>query len=99
SLFEIVPLIVILILIYCIIKYKPNAHTYTGSLLIIGLVRGIYPLILNFSILALIYIVFIVITSILSFYLGSKLSSDYALNKELLKENPDQRADVLTFTD
>lgn len=97
--FEIIPLIIILILVYCVIKYKPNAHLFTGALLIISTVRGIYPLISTFSVQTLIYVIFIVSTSILAFYLGSKLANDYVLNKDLLKENPNQRVDIITFVE
>jgi cell division protein FtsL len=99
SAFQITPLILLVLLIYMVIKYKPNAHYFTGGLLFFGTCRAAYSLIFNFSVERLMYMLFIIAVSGLAFYLGSKLTNDYILNKELLKENPNQRVGVISFTE
>ena len=85
--------------LFGVYKYKRNAHLATGLFMIFGAVMATVRLISNFDIIALGDILLTVFGSVLAFYLSFKLAGDYILDKELQKTNPDQRENVLTFTE
>jgi hypothetical protein len=87
------------LLIYGILKFRRDVHMISGGLLLLGAVMGMFSLTSDFTILALCDLLVTLSASGIAFYLGMKLTTDYCLNREELKENPDLRAGAVTFFD
>ncbi|MFL5765063.1 MAG: hypothetical protein ACJ77K_14060 [Bacteroidia bacterium] len=100
--FEIFPITAVplcVFLVYLCLKYRPDGHLITGGFMAISFVRNIFYFNPD-SKAVFIGFLFITITAAgIAFFLAWKLPADYRMEKELLKENPDQRVDALTFMD
>jgi hypothetical protein len=95
----IVSLIIPLFLFYGVLMYKRNIHLVTGIWMIYGAVMNVSVLIVTLSVVSVICLFICISGASLAFYLNSKLVSSYMVNKELKKNNPEQRENVITFID
>jgi hypothetical protein len=86
-------------LIVGIVMYKRHAYLITGFFLILECLIAIGQIISSSNFLYLIYLIILVFTSYLCFYLNAKMSSDYELNKALLEKEPEARINSLIFKD
>jgi hypothetical protein len=91
--------IVTILLIYGVYKFKSNVHLVCGIFLIVGAIMSSIRLINSLDLITLSDITITIFGSVIAFYLNSKLVGDYELNKELQKTNPNQRENIVTFTE
>jgi hypothetical protein len=75
-----------------IYKFKRNMHLITGVFMLLIFFASLSCSITVWGILYL-------IGAIIAFYLCVKLPGDYELNRELLKINPRERKNIVTFTE
>lgn len=91
--------VVTILLMFGVYKYRRNAHLAAGLFMTLGSVMAIIRLINNFDFFALLDILITLFGATTAFYLNSKLVGDYVLDKELQESNPQQRENVLKFTE
>jgi hypothetical protein len=88
-----------ILLIYLCIKFKPNGHLIAGIFLAVSVFRGFVYLDTGSIFVMLCSIIIVIAAAAIAFFLALKLPADYRMDKELLKENPEQRENSLVFTD
>jgi hypothetical protein len=84
-------------LLYGLYNFKYPAHLFTAILLTVLTTILIVILCLNFDFGVLFQLILTMGLTILAWYINSKIGSDYTLNRNMLKDNPDARIDVITF--
>jgi hypothetical protein len=95
----IMSLIIPLFLFYGVLTYKRNMHLVTGIWMIYGAVMNASVLIVTLSVASVTYLLVCISGASLAFYLNNKLVGDYIVNKELQRNNPEQRENIITFID
>ncbi|MCE3228796.1 MAG: hypothetical protein K0S32_3347 [Bacteroidetes bacterium] len=87
------------LLLWGVYNFKRNAHLISGILLSVMALISLGQIIFYFDWVYIAILSFSAYGIAVSFFLDSKLSGDYILDKELQKTNPGQRVDSVTFTD
>lgn len=91
--------IVSILLFYGVYKYKRNVHLAAGFLMIFGTALSAVRLINYLDIIAILGSLVTLSGAFIAFYLSVSLVSDYKIDKELQKNNPKQRENLITFID
>ncbi len=85
-------------LVYGLLTYKTYMHPVAGLYSFAGTIFLIVNMLTSQDFIYAAPIVYTLSLMVIAFYLNSKLLVDYTFNKELLKSNPQQRVDIVTFT-
>jgi hypothetical protein len=99
TIFPVAAIAVSAFLIYQCWKFRPNAQPITGIFMCVSLFRGFFYFNSGSFIFSMCFIVIVAAAAAIAFYLALKLPADYRMDKELLKENPEQRVNSLIFND
>lgn len=87
------------LILFGIHTFKSNAHLAAGALMAISSFMVSFRLFYNVDLLSCCDLIAASFGAFLGFYLNSKLTESYGLNKELQKTHPQQRENSLLFTD
>lgn len=85
--------------IYLVYNYKRNMHLVLAIMMLVGGLGFFSQSFSHLNVLSYVRLIFNLIGSAIAFYLHVKLPSDYEINKELQKSNPEQRENLITFKD
>lgn len=86
-----------ILLFYGIVKFKRTVHLSAGFLMAFATVTSAIRLFGHLDIFSILGLLVSLIGAIIAFYLSVKLVSDYKIDKELQKNNPNQREGLITF--
>jgi hypothetical protein len=96
---SVAPSLFTVFLLYGIYNFKYPAHIFASILLTVLTTILVVMMFLSFDLWVVIQLVLNSVTMVIAWYINSKISSDYTLNREMLKNDPDARIDVITFED
>jgi Zn-dependent protease with chaperone function len=96
---SLLPIICNLIMLWGVLKFWKNIYRVCLVFLWVHTVSIMFLLIFNFNWILLPILFFLIDSIVIAFYLNIKTSADYRLNRELLNNDPAQRADSIVFID
>ena len=91
--------IISILLFYGIVKFKRTVHLAAGFLMAFATVSSAIRLLSYSDIFSILGLLISLAGASIAFYLSVKLVSDYKVDKELQKNNPNQREGLITFID